>query len=157
MTREKRKRQEGTLRQASGVSRQATNCTTRPPAKRKSTLQPIGKALDLSPSPFSFSFSLESGINQGSTGSPSIEANPDQELELAVPFIVLELEKEEKEEEMTLNLRANFKERQRKHLSKSFLAVFPPTKRSCPEVSPKISDLDVSMAQVPLFDVTRTG
>lgn len=141
-----KKRQEGTLRQASGVSRQATNSTTCPPAKRKSTLQPTGKALDLSPSLFSISLSLEVGINQGSTGSSSIGANPDQELEPAVPFIVLELDEEEKEEEMALNLRADFKERQHKRLSESLLAVFPPTKKSSPEVSPKISNLDVSMA-----------
>lgn len=97
--------------QASGVSRQATNSTNCPLAKRKSTLQPIGKVLDLSPSLFSLSLSLEAGINQGSTGSSSIGANPDQELKPAVPFIVLELDEEEKEEEMALNLRADFKER----------------------------------------------
>ena len=152
-----KKCQEGTLRQALSVSCQATNSTARPSAKRKSTLQPTRKALDLSPSPFSLSLSLEAGINQGSTGSPSIGVNPDQELELAVPFIVLELEEEEKGKEMALNLRVNFKEMQRKRLSESLLVVFPPTKRSCLEVSPKISDLDTSMAQVPLFDVARTG
>lgn len=83
-----------------------------PLAKRKSTLQPTGKALDLSPPPFSLSLSLEAGINQGSTGSPSIGANPNQELELAVPFIVLELEEDEKGKEMALNLRVDFKEMQ---------------------------------------------
>lgn len=134
------------MRQASGVSRQATNSTTYPPAKRNSTLQPTGKALDLSPSPFSLSLSLEAGINQGSTSSSSIGANPYQELEPAVPFIVLELDEEEKEEEMALNLRADFKEKQHKRLSESLLAVFPPTKKSSPEVSPKISNLDASMA-----------
>lgn len=58
---------------------------------------------------------------------------------------------------MALNLRVNFKAMQRKRLSESPLVVFPPTKRSYLEVSPKISDLDTSMAQVPLFDVARTG
>ena len=71
-----KKRQEGTLRQAPGVSRLATSSTAHPPTKKKSVLQPIEKALDLSLSPSSPLLSTEVDANQDSTGSPSVGANP---------------------------------------------------------------------------------
>lgn len=130
LTREK-KCQEETLRQAPSVSRSATSSTARLSTKRKSVIRPIGKVLDLSPSPSSPSLSSEVNIDQDSTGSPSIGANLDHELEPAIPFIVLELEEEEEEEEeMTLNLRVGFKERQCKRLFESLPAAPLPVKRS---------------------------
>lgn len=85
-----------TLRQTPGVRRSATNSTTHPPAKGKSALRPTGKALALYSSHSSLSLSLEADIDQGSTSSPSIGVNPDQELEPTVPFIVLKVEEEKK-------------------------------------------------------------
>lgn len=146
-----------TLRQTPSVSRSATNSTTHPPAKGKSALRPTRKALALYPSHSSLSLSLEADIDQGSTGSPSIGVNLDQELEPTVPFIVLKVEEEKEEEKMALNLRIGFKERQCKRLSESLPIALLPAKRSYPEVSPEISDLDAPMAQVSLSDVARTG
>ncbi|KAL6325256.1 hypothetical protein AAG906_023101 [Vitis piasezkii] len=46
-----KKRQEGTLRQASGAGHSTTNSSVHPPIKKKSVPQPVEKALDLSLSP----------------------------------------------------------------------------------------------------------
>lgn len=134
-----------------------TNSTTHPLAKGKSALQPTGKALALYSSHSFLSLSLEADIDQGSTGSPSIGVNPDQELEPTVPFIVLKLEEEKEEEKMALNLRIGFKERQCKRLFESLPIALPPAKRSYSEVSLEISDPDAPMVQVSLSDVARTG
>lgn len=58
---------------------------------------------------------------------------------------------------MTLNPRVDFKERQRKRLFKELLATPSPAKRTRPEVSHEKSILDVPMAQVPPFDIARSG
>ena len=113
-----KKRQEGTLRQASGVSRPTTSSTAFPSTKRKSVPQLVEKELDLSPFACTPSFSFTAGTAQDSTGSPSVGAN--QELEPVVSCIILE--PEEGEEDMTQNLRASFKERQCKCLFESLLA-----------------------------------
>ncbi|RVW46141.1 hypothetical protein CK203_076152 [Vitis vinifera] len=104
-----KKRQEGTLRQAPGGSYPATSSTVRPPPKKKSVSRPTEKTLDLSPSPSfpsSPSTSAEVVADQGSSGSPFVGDNLDQELKLTVPFIDLESKEEEEEpEDMTQNLR----------------------------------------------------
>ena len=91
-----KKRQEGTLRQASGVSRPTTSSTTFPSTKRKSVPRLVGKELDLSPFACTPSFSFTAGTAQDSTCSPSVGAN--QELEPVVSCIILE--PEEGEEDM---------------------------------------------------------
>lgn len=58
---------------------------------------------------------------------------------------------------MTLNPRVGFKERQRKRLFKALLATPSPAKRTRPEVSHEELVLDVPMAQVPPFDIARSG
>lgn len=50
-----------------------------------------------------------------------------------------------------------FKERQRKRLFKALLATPSPAKRTRPEVSHEESVLDAPMAQVPSFDIARSG
>lgn len=62
-----------------------------------------------------------------STSSIELEV----EVELMVPPIIC---KEEEEEDMATNLRVEYKERQRKHLSKSITIVPPPTKKPCMEI-----------------------
>lgn len=81
-----------------------------------------------------------------------------QEPELVVPCIILEPEGEEKEEEtqMTLNLRVDFRERQRKCLSKALLATPPPAKNTRPEVSSEELVLDTPMVQMSPSDVVRS-
>ena len=90
-----KKRQGGTLRQALGVSRLASSSTSYPPNTRKPVIRPIEKVLNLSLFVSSSSLSSKVDTDQGSTGSPSIETNPNQELEPVVPCIILELKEEE--------------------------------------------------------------
>ena len=53
------------------------------------------------------------------------------EIEPMMPRIIYEVEEEE---DMATNLRASFKERQHKHLSKSIAITPPSVKKSCTEV-----------------------
>lgn len=100
------------MRQTLGGSRLATSFTAFSQTKGKSISRSVGKALDFSSSASSPTSFSQAGTNQGSTGSPYIEAYLNQEVELVVSCIILELEKEkEEEEEMTSNPRIGFKER----------------------------------------------
>lgn len=147
-----KKHQEGILRQAPGGSHSATNSTTRPSPKKKSVPWPVKKALDLSPpssSPSSPSTSIKVGADQGSSSSPSMGDNSDQEPKPIVTFIDLEPEEEEEAEDMALNLRVGFKERQCKCLFEALPTIPPPVKKirlEAPRVEPV---LDVSLEQVP--------
>ena len=99
----------------------------------------------------SLTFSFKTGTNQGSTGSPSIGARPNQEFDLVVPCIILE----PKKKKMTPNLRVGFKERQHKHLSKALSATPSLVKRTRSEVSHEEPVLDAPTEQVPPSDTVR--
>lgn len=69
-------------------------------------------------------------------------AEPKTEVELAVPPITYE----EEEEDMAANLRARFKEKQHKSLSKSITVIIPPYKRPCLKIL--CSELILTFASV---------
>lgn len=58
---------------------------------------------------------------------------------------------------MTPNLRSDFKERQRKRLSKALLVAPPPAKRTHLEVSHEEPILDAPKVQVPPSNIVRSG
>lgn len=58
---------------------------------------------------------------------------------------------------MTLNLRAGFKEKQHKRLSKALSVASPPPKRTCSEVSHEESVPDAPMVQMPSSNIARSG
>lgn len=84
------------MRQTLGGSRPTTNSTAFSQTKGKSVSRSVGKALDFSPSASSPTSFSEASTNQGSTGSPYIEAHLNQEVDLVVSCIILELEEEKK-------------------------------------------------------------
>ncbi|KAL6330385.1 hypothetical protein AAG906_040314 [Vitis piasezkii] len=127
----------------SGPCHLATSSTACPLPKKKSVLRPAKKTLDLSPPSSSHSFpssSIEVGVDQGSSGSPSIGVSSDQEIEPTVPFIDLELEEEEETEDMAPNMRVGFKERQHKRISEALLATLSSVKKSQLIVGPPSDD-----------------
>lgn len=73
-----------------------------------------------------------------------------------VSCIILEPKKEEGEEGMTPNLRSDFKEKQRKRLSKALLVAPPPAKRTRPEVSHEEPVLDAPKVQVLPSNIVRS-
>lgn len=72
-----------------------------------------------------------------------------------MPFINFEPEEEEVAEEMAPNLRAGFKERQCKRLSKAFPAIPSPTKKSRPKTPREEPNPDVPMVKVPYSDIVQ--
>ena len=110
---QEKKRQEGTLKQASVASRSTSNFAIRPPTqKKKLAARLIQKARTLCPATLSSSFvSSPSSSLSSSFFSNEVEVGVNQ----LVPPIICE---EEKEEEMTSNLRFGFRERQCMRLSK---------------------------------------
>lgn len=146
------------MRQASSGSHPTTSSTARLSPNRKSAPRPNEKALDLSPppsSPSSPSTSTKIGADQGSSDSPSVGDNSDQEPRLTMPFIDLEPEEEKKAEDMTPNLRVGFKERQCKRHSEALLATPLPTKKSHPEAPHEEPTLDFPTGRCLLLNLSN--
>lgn len=80
-------------------------------------------------------------------------AEPDTWVESVVPCVIHELE--EDEEDMVANLRAGFKERQRKCLSKSIAVTSLLAKRSCANDTHVELILNAPSAPMPLVDAVR--
>lgn len=125
------------LRQASDENRPTTSSIIYPPTKKKkSVTQPTKKVSTLPPaslcaSALSTSSSTASTEHDSIVDMPSVGIESEMEVEPMMPYIICEANEEE---DMTVNLRAGFKERQRKRLSKS-IAITPfPTKKSYLEV-----------------------
>ena len=121
------------LRQVPSENRLSTTSTVHLPTKKKFTAKAANKAL--APAPVSSS---------ASTFASSLATSTEQDLEADLHFLGAELdtwvepvvprvihELEEDEENMVANLRAGFKERQRKCLSKSIAVTPLLAKRSC--------------------------
>ncbi|KAJ9687239.1 hypothetical protein PVL29_015916 [Vitis rotundifolia] len=123
----------------------------------KSVIWPTGKASDLSPSAYFPTFSFTAGTDQDSIDSPSIKDNPDRELEPVVPYIILKPKEEEEEEAIASNLRAGFKERQRKHLSKSLPTASPPAKRTYTEGPHEVLVLNTLLTLMPPSDAAGSN
>lgn len=125
------------LRQASDENRPTTSSIIYPPTKKKkSVTQPTKKVsalplASLCASTLSTSSSMASTEHDSMVDTPSIGIEPETEIEPMMPCIIYEAGEEE---DMAVNLRAGFKERQRKRLSKSIAITLFPTKKSCLEV-----------------------
>lgn len=75
-----------------------------------------------------------------------------------VPYIILKPEEEEEEEEaMASNLRAGFKERQRKRLSKSLSTASSPAKRTYTEDPHEVLVLNTLLTPMPPSDATGSS
>lgn len=147
-----KKHQDGMLRQASTTNCSASSSTICYSAKKKGPVtQPFqGAPTPPSTSPFLFA-STSSPFSSSSVTSikpnTGVEllvasAEPKTEVELVLPPITYK----EEEEDMAANLRARFKERQHKSLSKSITVIIPPYKRPCPKIL--CSELILTFASV---------
>lgn len=96
LERRENKHQEDKLRQALGKNHPTTSSTVLLQTKEKLVSRSAREALDLFSSTSSPTSYSETGTNQGSIGSPSIGARPNQEFDPVVPCIILELKKKKK-------------------------------------------------------------
>lgn len=134
------------LKQASDKNRPTASSIIYPPTKKKkSVTQPTKKVWALPPTSLcalalSTSSSMASIEHDSTVDTPSVGIEPETEVEPVMPRIICEVKKEE---DMAMNLRAGFKERQRKRLSKSTAITHFPTKKSWAEVPCSTPVLDI--------------